>query len=108
MQCQDCHKQYIDTSAQKQNTESENVTGLKTPILLLDKSNVAYSIPCQDCHKQYVYFDSSSQKLKNRLTEHGNYANVKPYATAISMHVNTKSTINNVRTQKQWISHIHQ
>lgn len=48
-------------------------------------SDVVYSISCTQCNKSYV--GQTSQRLKNRISQHKSDIRVKPKACALSQHV---------------------
>lgn len=72
----------------------------KTDIMM--KSNVVYRIECADCRKCYV--GQTSQRLKNRLTQHSSDIKVKPNSCALTQHAsqfNHKFSFNEVKILAQ-------
>jgi len=63
-------------------------TNTKDKIEKGHKENVVYSVQCKDCNATYI--GSTSQPLKNRLTQHRSDTVKKPQSTALAKHSNEK------------------
>nr|CAI5839181.1 unnamed protein product [Callosobruchus analis]CAI5844796.1 unnamed protein product [Callosobruchus analis]CAI5849912.1 unnamed protein product [Callosobruchus analis]CAI5849913.1 unnamed protein product [Callosobruchus analis]CAI5855619.1 unnamed protein product [Callosobruchus analis] len=73
-------------------TVSKLFSKLKTPVKLLDKSNVVYKIPCGECSKSYI--GQTSRYLQGRINSHKSDINRNVNSCGLTQHaIDTGHTV---------------